>query len=879
MNFQKYLRFVMLSTVLALGSSLSGMVSADPLLPPPAVGTYMGFSGDMVDYDLTRTANAFQNINQDLHSDGLRISVSMAAMMPKKSTPAPWRTEEGQYLKNAVELWAKETGSGKIQVVLNDLPHWWWRTSHSKQVEQMTNFVGNVVVAVRTGLANYPAYDNGKNISYQLWNEDSNGGDFGRQNVAMLQTIANELSEESPDSARWLGVNADDVNWKGFMDKTVKGLAGAATGGMPTLTGIGIKTFPGSDVLAFGWEAVRTLSSRINGSKTGYARKVGAVLETGYATWNPILANEVLQQFWVHNRLGESLVATLTELNNNNDHSISKVGWKSWSDSSVVSFLPRGNWGIVEKGNARNKTRFVNSQGLPIMRSKIQMSTQSSKKKFGPKGSILRGPQNVGIMTAFAKETKFGDATLKLYFDNFKNRKADGSSNIPDPGGQVVVYLFLDADGTRGNLQFPAVVTSTDNGVIAEVEIVNGESVIALNPGLVAWNPDDGDQVQAGNTGEASDATPFATLSTNTGIDFAQATIVNKLFMNGLAPVQAKVALTPMSDGTLTVDFQTQKSLTMPSEQKFRKKLAYNTLVGAFGALGLVSRFSEVQQELRTATVALDKAMIGGCTQAADCQAAVDAASSAAMAAYGEQTATTATEMAEATVEAVDYAASHVPPLNVIYVPVTVDKTIRDNAGPILLWKGEQTANISAVTQDASWGEYPPTCGEYDSASVVGMYGMVSPLQDGTTSAPWEGYEPGRAYIWTNGIDPEVTPQYADSWCMFVGATPEYGDPPVLQNPTEGQSHLINKFATPGYDVTIPAQPKFTAGDLPGDDNTVVVVLPGSQLTAEETANAKMMFNEGIHINGDPVGFIKICPDQTMLIVPHDPQNPSPQCP
>ena len=591
------------------------------------------------------------------------------------------------------------------------------------------------------------------------------------------------------------------------------------------------------------------------------------------------------------------------------------VGWKDWSDSSMISFRPAGNWGIVEKGNLREKTRFVDNIGVPVRSGRIKMYNGGGRKQ----GSLLKGSPNVGILNAVPEGTKLGDVSLEIYLGRFKfSAKATGPPIIRGETGLVTLSIYLEdkASGEKGTLKIPGIWVPVTCKVLRNnfpgsqetpdvpddpavsgicpvvlIQMAHG-SVSGTESHWVSYTPDaTGETCSAGVTepesksvkesmgsrGIGKDA--FEKLRLECGVNVRDMIVRKAIGKQGLEPVQMTVSLGTVEKGTVSARLWPRMSFISPDRLAARAKKGYDSLVGAFGAMNLVSIINDPGTwplaQIMEATTALDTLIeSGACDDVADpvCKDAIDTAAKAATEAYGTLTGTTEQAMIEATVNAVRKAVASTAINSIHYVPVTVEYPL---GGKIYIWKGyaerngyeenfafaigdSDKRNIKLNNLENPWTwkfvqeTWPDSvkvgCGEYkgEEQDIFQLAKMSTGMDK--RWAPNHRWHFGTYYRLASYANPSTVPDshpyIQEHWCEFIEIDDAifhdgYRKPDgASDSQTVGQDKLMRKFNFgTDYDPSVPDTVVMAAPPGQGDSQAVVV-LPGSQLTVAELVSA-----------------------------------------
>ena len=139
----------------------------------------------------------------------------------------------------------------------------------------------------------------------QMWNEANHiidpvdkDEDYNYFEIAgnIIEGLLGSPSSGGP--LKLVNVMADMPLWEKAVDKWIEG-----AGNMIDV--IGVDHYPGTWALVpyADWRPLKTLVKRINDEEDSWYGKQGAVLETGFSTWNALIANQSMQKLFVERAL------------------------------------------------------------------------------------------------------------------------------------------------------------------------------------------------------------------------------------------------------------------------------------------------------------------------------------------------------------------------------------------------------------------------------------------------------------------------------------------------------------------------------------------------------------------------------------------------
>ena len=163
-------------------------------------------------------------------------------------------------------------------------------------------------------------------IAWQLWNEMNHEPSRWIHNddatVRAVFALAGQAVRQSPElgnsgksAPRYVNVMADDhlgvlgmIPWEEALDRWIGRSEGQHSASAAAVDGIGIDHYPGTWTLdpAYGeWRPLSTLLARVSERNNSWFGKRVSIMETGYSTWNKVLATDRMQVEWCNRSLAE----------------------------------------------------------------------------------------------------------------------------------------------------------------------------------------------------------------------------------------------------------------------------------------------------------------------------------------------------------------------------------------------------------------------------------------------------------------------------------------------------------------------------------------------------------------------------------------------
>jgi len=325
--------------------------------------------GNQIQYDDSLFPKVLSRNNQ-LGAVGIRMDLFWDDIQPNnastldESKVAFYRSVYAQATVQAVDC-DPAHGSGSI-VILGGPPSW-ARQLYKKNVTAFLvaweTYLQHAISIVGTSPV----------LAWQLWNEMNhvpsgwiNGDAF---TVCRLFSLAGEAIKRSNSSSiRYVNVMADDIvqidhmipwekavsGWLTAVDASGRYLGGddkddddpllSRCDARLAIDGIGIDHYPGTWSLVRpldynNWSPLRTLLTRVNNeSDVLWYGKVPAVMETGFSTWNKLVASEKDQARWCNESLQAlyNVVRTSEEERNETYRTLSLVNFYQLADQSEV---------------------------------------------------------------------------------------------------------------------------------------------------------------------------------------------------------------------------------------------------------------------------------------------------------------------------------------------------------------------------------------------------------------------------------------------------------------------------------------------------------------------------------------------------------------
>ena len=337
-----------------------------------------------VDYDVfeANTKSALDEA-KNLGVKGIRVVFWWNDLFPDQN-------QLSEVAFNAYERYLKiATGDDydfKVMVVLYGMPGWAeadytaWR-GDNQNVAFWTAFDSYVsTVCGELVKPIYKAMDPPTMPNFQIWNNGNDRRDpISFQDDAdlilragyMLKSKNCTNKESYPNQRVIVNVNADVVGWEATMTKWLtqkidlvmldgdKELKKAgdyfntiAINHDPTIRNLEIWV---------DWTPLRRLLRKINSPKGSWSGFYGAVVSTGYSTWQLLVANEATQVGWIDSSLPNlrRLSNTLMKRNPDWERGVELVGYDELYDTQNRTLLPRveGHMGVIKK-NGRRKLGF-----------------------------------------------------------------------------------------------------------------------------------------------------------------------------------------------------------------------------------------------------------------------------------------------------------------------------------------------------------------------------------------------------------------------------------------------------------------------------------------------------------------------------------------
>ena len=321
---------------LLLGISYPALAESEDTVAPDtgtttnALFTFITLDAEHMNWNLEKAAQALSDIGM-LGATGVRTVISWEDIEPKENKPDP---DKAAFYTELINM-ATDKGLTPV-VAFGGMPSWAsgsWRSSPN--TDALAIYVNKVLNEI------VPA---GSVSHWQLWDEQNNGDDWGDFYPPALAFIGATLNSTVSDPITYLNVNADDRRWKKDLNTWLKDPGVSAN-----VTTIAISHFPGTDKLEVwrDWHQLKDLADGINGDESLWVGKKGAVMKTGYSTWNVLLANQYMQQRWI--KVALSKAGEIIEKNNKGGNSpITALGWSSYTDSKTKSVRVKDHLGITE---------------------------------------------------------------------------------------------------------------------------------------------------------------------------------------------------------------------------------------------------------------------------------------------------------------------------------------------------------------------------------------------------------------------------------------------------------------------------------------------------------------------------------------------------
>ena len=247
---------------------------------------YFCIHGGEVDYSLDKAASAFQTV-LDLGGVGVRTDIFWFDVEPKRNI---WDARKVDFYAGYFDH-AVADGLDPM-AILSGAPDWaldLYKEDKAAFWSEYEEYIREVVTLVGA-----------KTTRYQLWNE-ANGIldpiDAG-DDWELFARAGAILRAQDPGSILFINAYA---NWLGWEEAVTDWVTKAGT----FIDVIGVDHYPGTWSLGpfTNWWPVDRLLERIQTPGDVWYGKQGAVLETGFSTWAPDLADELDQVAWIDQSL------------------------------------------------------------------------------------------------------------------------------------------------------------------------------------------------------------------------------------------------------------------------------------------------------------------------------------------------------------------------------------------------------------------------------------------------------------------------------------------------------------------------------------------------------------------------------------------------
>ena len=251
---------------------------------PTAVefGWYFSVHAVEVNYDLADSLTAFEHITA-LGGTGVRTDIYWKDLEPAQGQ---WDEETFAFYDDYVSL-AIERGVEPM-VIVSGAPDWavaLYLVDSAAFWEAFDAYVQRVVERVGDRVTHY-----------QLWNEPNHIIDpiASEDDHLLFSRAGAVIRAVDPDAVFYANALTDIAYWEEAVTDWVEQAA-------DYIDVIGIDHYPGtwSGVDYTDWSPLDTLTRRINDPADPWYGKQGAIMETGYSSWAPWVADEEDQRDWI----------------------------------------------------------------------------------------------------------------------------------------------------------------------------------------------------------------------------------------------------------------------------------------------------------------------------------------------------------------------------------------------------------------------------------------------------------------------------------------------------------------------------------------------------------------------------------------------------
>ena len=240
-----------------------------------------------VDADMAIAEQAFQEVIA-LGGDGIRTDIMWYEIEPEQGvTNTDYFTFYQEYFRRAAELGLKPL------VIFSNPPEWAIDLYIDGERELFWTLLESYVRLSTLMVRDHTNY-------YQLWNEPNHIIDpiAEEDDGELIERIGRVVRELDPDAVLMVNAMTNVPQWEDSVTRWVQ-RAG------DYIDIIGVDHYPGTwaGFDFTDWAPVEILSRRINDSSDPWYGKYGAVMETGFSSWAPLVADETRQATWINESL------------------------------------------------------------------------------------------------------------------------------------------------------------------------------------------------------------------------------------------------------------------------------------------------------------------------------------------------------------------------------------------------------------------------------------------------------------------------------------------------------------------------------------------------------------------------------------------------
>ena len=286
---------------------------------PTATTISVALHAGEVHYNLTEASIAL-DVAKELGAESIRTDLFWQDLEPDAGSNQ-WNTEMMDFYRSFIQ---KVQSKGlKLCIILSGGTHSaksLYKTDKNAFLDAWFNYSVKAVTLVADAGVTKDV------VAWQLWNEMNHepsayvNSDMGTV-CSIFNLAAKAVTQGTPTAPtaaataisaipKWVNVMADDpINSRTFgiykwQDAVEKWLAADCAGA--AIDGIGIDHYPGTwtaDPQYAEWKPLDILLSRVNNPVDIFHGKLAAVMETGFSTWAPLIADEASQQRWIERSL------------------------------------------------------------------------------------------------------------------------------------------------------------------------------------------------------------------------------------------------------------------------------------------------------------------------------------------------------------------------------------------------------------------------------------------------------------------------------------------------------------------------------------------------------------------------------------------------